>query len=80
MVSPASILLSISKFSELLAPSISFDPVAKSRLWLGSFPPLLLPPHYMFFWNKENSQDVSAGWHEWVPTVLADLLKDLFFA
>ena len=32
------------------------------------------------FWNRENSQDVSAGWHEWVPTVLSDLWKDLFFA
>lgn len=33
-----------------------------------------------FFLNKENSQDVSACCHERVPTVLTDLLKDLFFA
>ena len=40
----------------------------------------LITPHYIFFWSRENSQDVIAGWHEWVPTVLRDLLKDLFFA
>lgn len=47
---------------------------------VGSLPPLPLPSHYIFFWNRQNSQDVSAGWHEWVPTALTDLLKDLFFA
>lgn len=33
-----------------------------------------------FFLNTENPQDVTAGWHEWMPTVLTDLLKDIFFA
>lgn len=59
---------------------IFFEPITKSRLWIGSLPPLRLPPHYIFFWNRQNSQDVRAGWHEWVPTTLTDLLKDLFFA
>ena len=43
----------------------------------SSTPPSL---YIYIFWNRENSQDVSAGWHEWVPTVLSDLWKDLFFA
>ena len=38
------------------------------------------PSSLCIFWNRRNSQDVSAGWHEWVPTALTDLLKDLFFA
>lgn len=35
-------------------------------------------PLIIYFLDKENSQDVSAGWHEWMPTVLADLLKISF--
>lgn len=78
---PAFFLLSISKFKKNhLDLYLFFQPNTKSHLWRGSLPPLLLPPHYIFFWNRENSQDVSTGWHEWVPTVLTDLLKDLFFA
>lgn len=78
---PAFFLLSISKFKKNhLDLYLFFQPNTKSHLWRGSLPPLLLPPHYIFFWNRENSQDVSAGWHEWVPTVLTDLLEDLFFA
>lgn len=57
----------------------SAGPVVKSHLRPVSLPPLLLPL-IIDFWNGENSQDVTAGWHEWVPAVLTDLLKDLFFA
>lgn len=48
---------------------------------MASFSPTSSTPSSLYiFWNRQNSQDVSAGWHEWVPTALTDLLKDLFFA
>jgi hypothetical protein len=50
-------------------------------MFMARFFPTFSPPPLLYaFWKKENSQDVSAGCHEWVPTVLTDLLKDLVFA
>lgn len=55
VATPASISFSIRKFQKnYLAPSISFEPVTKSRLWLGSLPPPLLPPHYIVFGMKRS--------------------------
>lgn len=54
VLSTASFLFSISEFKKnCLALYIFFEPTTKSRLWLGSLPPLPYPAHYIFHGIKK---------------------------